>query len=102
MVALDVPVAVGMERALKRRGPREIVVALPVAPPGTVAELAEEADRIVCLSKPPRFLALGYHYRDFPQLADEEVVNALRRAATHERGPVAVSHSDPVGTLKQT
>lgn len=67
-------------RAWRRRAPREIVVALPVGPPGTVAELAQEADRVVCPSQPVRFLALGHHYRDFPQLGDEEVVALLRNA----------------------
>jgi putative phosphoribosyl transferase len=64
-------------RALKRRLPREIVVAVPVAPPDTAAELAAEANRLVCLDRPARFLALGFHYRDFPQLTDEEVINIL-------------------------
>ncbi|SDA61949.1 Phosphoribosyl transferase domain-containing protein [Mesorhizobium qingshengii] len=31
-------------RALKRRSPREVVVAIPVAPPDILAELAQEAD----------------------------------------------------------
>lgn len=73
-------------RALRRRSPREIVVALPVAPPDTVAELAREADRVVCLSQPGRFLALGYHYRDFPQLSDEEVIAALRQSRPQALG----------------
>lgn len=72
-------------RALKRRSPREVIVALPVAPPDVVAELAQEADRIVCLSKPVRFLALGHHYRAFPQLSDEEVVSTLRRFSPQKR-----------------
>jgi len=67
-------------RALQRRSPREIVVALPIAPPETVTELAQLADRIVCLSQPTPFRALGYHYLRFPQLADEEVTNALTDA----------------------
>lgn len=65
-------------RALRRRSPREIVVALPAAPPDVVTELEAEADRVVCLSKPARFLALGHHYRNFSQLTDEEVVSMLR------------------------
>ncbi|MGX8013494.1 phosphoribosyltransferase [Mesorhizobium sp. ORM8.1] len=68
-------------RALKRRSAREIVVAIPVAPTDILAELAQEADRIVCLSQPARFQALGYHYRSFPQLTDEEVTRALAEAA---------------------
>jgi putative phosphoribosyl transferase len=50
-----------------------------------VAELAREADRVVCLSQPARFLALGYHYRSFPQLSDEEVTAALREAASRSK-----------------
>lgn len=65
-------------RALQRRSPHEIVVALPVAPPEVVVDLAREANRIVCLSQPARFFALGHHYHDFPQLSDEEVVLTLR------------------------
>lgn len=65
-------------RALKRRSPREIVVALPVAPPEVVEELAQEAIRIVCLTQPVRFLALGYHYHDFLQVTDEEVMRLLQ------------------------
>jgi putative phosphoribosyl transferase len=68
-------------RALKHRSPREVVVALPVAPPETIAELALEADRVVCLSQPIPFQALSYHYRNFPQLTDAEVRAVLDRAA---------------------
>lgn len=39
-------------RALKRRSPRKIIVALPVAPTDTVDELAQEADLMICLSQP--------------------------------------------------
>jgi putative phosphoribosyl transferase len=65
-------------RALKRRSPREIIVALPVAPPDTVAELAREADRVVCLSQPPHFHALGYYYREFQQLTDDQVLKTIQ------------------------
>jgi putative phosphoribosyl transferase len=74
-------------RALKRRSPREIVVAIPVAPPETLAELAQEADRVVCLSQPARFHALGYHYHSFPQITDDEVTEAL--AETRQEGRTA-------------
>lgn len=70
-------------RALRRRSPLEIVVALPVAPPDTVSDLAVEADRIVCLNQPSSFRALSSHYHDFHQLADEEVLDMLRHP---ERG----------------
>ncbi|MGB7423115.1 MAG: phosphoribosyltransferase family protein [Comamonas sp.] len=66
-------------RALRRRAPREIVVAIPAAPRETAAELAAMADRLVCLEQPAPFLALGHHYRDFQQLPDEEVIAILRQ-----------------------
>ncbi|MCH4559165.1 phosphoribosyltransferase [Mesorhizobium jarvisii] len=72
-------------RALKRRSPREIVVAIPVAPPDTLAELTQETDSIVCLSQPAHFLALGYHYRSFPQLTDDDVTEALAAARQSHR-----------------
>lgn len=68
-------------RALKRRSPREIIVALPVAPADTLAELAQEADCTVCLSQPAHFRALGQHYLNFPQLSDSEVLAAMDEAA---------------------
>jgi putative phosphoribosyl transferase len=80
-------------RALRRRSPSEIVVGLPVAPLETIAELSLEADRVVCLSQPTRFHALGYHYKSFPQLGDEEVVEALQEAARRRRARATVPSS---------
>jgi len=72
-------------RALKHRSPREILVALPIAPPDTFEELLQEADRIVCLSQPPHFRALSYYYRNFPQLTDEDVASPLLDANQRPR-----------------
>lgn len=67
-------------RALKRRSPRAVIAALPVAPPDTVCELARVADRVLCLSQPPNFRALGYYYRNFEQINDDEVIHAIQKA----------------------
>jgi putative phosphoribosyl transferase len=72
-------------RALKRRSPREIIVAIPVSPQETVAELARQADRVVCLSQPGQFRALSYHYLRFPQLSDSDVVAAMDEAARSQQ-----------------
>jgi putative phosphoribosyl transferase len=72
-------------RALRRRSPREIVIALPVAPRDTLGELSLEADRVICLSQPLHFHALGYHYRSFPQLSDAEVTAALVEATQRRK-----------------
>ena len=77
--------------ALREAGPRRLVLAVPVAPADTLAELAGEADEIVCLASPEPFLAVGQHYRDFTQTSDAEVIALLRRAgrADAERRPDA-------------
>ncbi len=59
---------------------REVVLAVPVAPPQAVARLAPEADRIVALATPEPFIAVGEWYRRFDQTTDAEVVEALARA----------------------
>ena len=81
-------------RALKHRSPRQIVVALPVAPADTVGELGQEADRVVCLSQPARFRALGYHYLSFPQLSDEQVTTALRDARDRRKAATLASRAE--------
>ena len=65
-------------RALRRRGPAKIVLALPVAPAEVIEEMRPEVDLLVCLSQPVRFRALGYHYLNFEQLTDDEVLQTLR------------------------
>jgi putative phosphoribosyl transferase len=66
---------------LRRRGAKRIVLAVPVAPGGTLALLRDQADDIVCLAQPVPFMAIGCHYADFHQLGDEEVLAALKLAA---------------------
>lgn len=75
-------------RGLKQRKPKRIVVAVPVAPPDVVAEFGEEADAVVCLEQPHDFRAIGFHYRDFHQIGDDEVMEILAavREAHAERG----------------
>lgn len=68
-------------KALRRRGAKEVVLAIPVAPAEVIAQLRREADRTVCLSQPEHFRALGYHYLRFPQLSDKQVIDALEEAS---------------------
>lgn len=63
--------------ALRNRKPAELICAVPVAPPETLKKIRGKADRIVCLSSPEDFYAVGQFYRDFPQVTDEEVIACL-------------------------
>lgn len=67
-------------RAVRRRGPARLILAVPVAPPDTIAKLRAEADETVCLATPTHFHSVGQFYRHFPQLQDEEVVALMDEA----------------------
>ena len=62
--------------------PKKLVLATPVAPPDALDLLRPEADEIVCLETPAKFWAIGYFYRDFHQLEDDEVIAILDRFRT--------------------
>lgn len=64
-------------RVLRDLGATHIVLAVPVAPPDSLAALAPLADEIVCPSTPRRFAAVGQWYDDFTQVPDERVRKLL-------------------------
>jgi putative phosphoribosyl transferase len=76
--------------AVRRRKPRRIVVAVPVAAPDTAADLRALADEVVCLASPPSFRAVGAYYRDFHQLDDEEVTALLAEGGADANASAAV------------
>jgi putative phosphoribosyl transferase len=63
--------------ALRQQKPSEILVAIPVAPPDTVASLQQQADAVICLAMPEPFFAVGVWYADFAQVTDAEVRELL-------------------------
>ena len=67
-------------KALRRRQPSLLVLAVPVAPQDTLDALRGEVDRIVCLEQPFPFNAVGQHYVEFDQVSDEQVMQALDSA----------------------
>jgi putative phosphoribosyl transferase len=68
--------------AIRRAGPKWIVLAVPVASAEAVAALRPLADDIICLATPRMFYAVGAHYRNFPQVEDADVIDIL---ASHRR-----------------
>lgn len=60
-------------RALQQHRPARRVLAIPVAPRAVVRQLAKECEELVYLDAPEVFVAVGYFYRDFGQVSDEEV-----------------------------
>ncbi|MEO6822681.1 MAG: phosphoribosyltransferase family protein [Candidatus Nanopelagicales bacterium] len=85
--------AVAVSRAL---GAAHVVLAVPVGPPGVAARSG--ADEFVCLSMPPGFRAVGYHYGDFCATSEQAVIDLLDTAARRQRDgrpPDAAAHDAP-------
>jgi predicted phosphoribosyltransferase len=65
-------------KALRQQKPAKIVVAVPVMPADTAAELRSEVDDIVALDTPEFYLgSVGAYYDNFPQVSDQEVIKLL-------------------------
>jgi predicted phosphoribosyltransferase len=63
--------------AIRAKGPRKLICAVPVAPPETADRVREDCDDLVCLETPQAFHAVGQFYRSFPQVEDDEVIALL-------------------------
>ncbi|MFA4996153.1 MAG: phosphoribosyltransferase family protein [Patescibacteria group bacterium] len=63
---------------IKNQKPEKIVIAVPVVSKEIANELEEEADEVVSLDVPKRFLgSVGSYYVNFPQVSDDEVERIL-------------------------
>ena len=61
----------------RARGADRVILAVPVAPPETVAALRRDADDVVAVETPEPFFAIGGWYSDFSPTSDDEVVELL-------------------------
>jgi putative phosphoribosyl transferase len=94
VIVIDDGIATGATMKAALRGvrlnePKRLVLAVPVAPGETIAELRAECDEAVCLETPEPFHAVGQYYGNFGQTSDDEVVMLLERA----NEPARVAHS---------
>jgi predicted phosphoribosyltransferase len=78
-------------RSLKNKGPKEIVLAVPVAPPEIIQRLKQEVDQLICPNQPELFFAVGAWYRQFPQLSDDEVLDLLREARRQQTAQASMT-----------
>ncbi len=85
VIIIDDGVATGASmmmavRLLRAKDPTSVVVAVPVAPPEAVIALRSVADKVVAVSQPDSFYAIGQFYGDFSQTSDEEARRLLEEA----------------------
>jgi len=85
VIVLDDGIATGSTmiaalRAVRGRHPTRLIAATGVASPEALRLIRQEADEVVCLETPAVLYAIGYHFRDFSQVSDEEVTATLLEA----------------------
>jgi len=73
-------------RTIRKKEPAKLVLAVPVAPPESVARLRPEVDEMVVLETPEPFFSVGSWYYEFEQTTDEEVIALLNRAQGRAAG----------------
>jgi putative phosphoribosyl transferase len=64
--------------AARRKGVKEVMVAVPVASTSAVKYLERMTNGVYALITDPSFEAVGAYYESFSQTSDEEVVQLLR------------------------
>ncbi len=82
VIVVDDGVATGVTdtaalRAVRRRRPGRLVLAVPVCAAESAPRLRGEADEVVCLLEPELLHGVGQWYEDFSQVSDDEVLAAL-------------------------
>ncbi|MEV0170626.1 phosphoribosyltransferase [Streptomyces sp. NPDC050803] len=68
-------------RWVRGQSPASVLLAVPVCSPEGADLMGPEADAVVCLHRPPDFMAVGLWYDDFGQLTDNDVLAALHSTA---------------------
>lgn len=66
---------------IKKSKPKEIIIAVPVAPPTTAKKLSMLVDELICLYTPEDFMGVGQFYESFSQVTDDEVIKFLDDAS---------------------
>lgn len=66
--------------------PKRLVLATPVCAARTYESLRREVDDFACLEVPEDLDAIGFWYRDFEQVSDEEVAELLRASRRDPHG----------------
>lgn len=85
VIVVDDGVATGKTLAvtldlIKKSNPQKIIVALPVAPAGSLALLRSKSDDLICLLIPTVFHGVGQFYKSFDQVDDREAIRLLHEA----------------------
>ena len=66
-------------RWIKKKEPKRLIIAAPVAPKQVIKRLKNEADQIEVLRKPSDFKAVEQFYQEFAPVSDDQIVQVAKR-----------------------
>jgi predicted phosphoribosyltransferase len=70
--------AMAAAKYVRKQGAKNIILAIPVAPPETLDAMRALVDEIICPVSPPVFHAVGEWYVAFEQVDDQDVIRVLK------------------------
>lgn len=84
-IVVDDGIATGASALVALRSARDlgadrVILAAPVASAQAARKLEREADEVVLLSLPEPFVAVGFHYANFDQATDDDVLQCLQKS----------------------
>jgi len=71
-------------RYVRRKDPKNLILAVPVAPEDSIETIRPLADDVICPLKPRVFYAVGEWYVSFEQVDDEDVIRVLSEFSDSE------------------
>jgi erythromycin esterase-like protein/predicted phosphoribosyltransferase len=87
--------------ALREQEPAQIVVAVPVGARESCERLQPLADRVVCVSMPEPFRAVGLWYEDFSQTTDAEVQRLMGASPEAARVNPSPPRPHPLSVIRR-
>lgn len=72
-------------RWIKKQQPKQLIIAAPVASEQAAESLKKEADQLKFIITPSNFIAINQFYRNFESVADEQVIDILKKLRQHYR-----------------
>ncbi|WP_165830428.1 phosphoribosyltransferase [Flavobacterium aquariorum] len=64
-------------KMIRRKSPKKIVIAVPVAPTDSAKKIMSKVDEFICPLITNDFVGVGGYYLDFSQVSDEEVIQLM-------------------------